>query len=117
MSFTLLKQDSETAARRGRLSTPHGNIETPIFMPVGTRASVKAMSPAELIELNAQIILGNTYHLFLKPGMKIMEKAGGLHKFMNWERPYPDRQRRVPGIQSVQSPKTKTGRGGIRLAY
>jgi len=87
MSFTLLKQDQESAARRGRISTPHGQIETPIFMPVGTRASVKAMSPAELIELNAQIILGNTYHLFLKPGMKIMEKAGGLHQFMNWQRP------------------------------
>jgi len=87
MSFTLLKKDAASAARRGRISTPHGPIETPIFMPVGTRASVKAVSPAELVELQAQIILGNTYHLFLKPGLEIMKKAGGLHRFMNWERP------------------------------
>jgi queuine tRNA-ribosyltransferase len=87
MSFKVLKKCPETGARRGVLSTPHGEINTPIFMPVGTRASVKAMSPAELIELNAEIILGNTYHLFLKPGMDIMAKAGGLHNFMGWNRP------------------------------
>ncbi len=82
--FELLKQDG--GARRGRLTTRHGTVETPVFMPVGTRATVKAMSPAELEELGAEIILGNTYHLFLRPGMEIMELAGGLHKFSNWKR-------------------------------
>ena len=87
MSFKVLKKCPDTGARRGVLKTPHGEINTPIFMPVGTRASVKAMSPQEMVDLNAEIILGNTYHLFLKPGMDIMAKAGGLHKFMGWDRP------------------------------
>ena len=87
MSFKLLKKCKDTKARCGVLTTPHGEINTPIFMPVGTRASVKAMSPQELIDLNAEVILGNTYHLFLKPGMEIIAKAGGLHKFMAWDRP------------------------------
>lgn len=87
MSFKVLKKCPDTGARRGVLTTPHGEINTPIFMPVGTRASVKAMSPEELVNLNAEVILGNTYHLFLKPGMEIIGKAGGLHKFMGWDRP------------------------------
>ncbi|MDD5596421.1 MAG: tRNA guanosine(34) transglycosylase Tgt [Victivallaceae bacterium] len=87
MSFKILKKCPSTGARRGVLTTPHGEINTPVFMPVGTRASVKAMSPAELLDLNAEIILGNTYHLFLKPGMEIIGRAGGLHRFMGWERP------------------------------
>ncbi len=87
MSFKVLKKCPDTAARRGVLITGHGEINTPVFMPVGTRASVKAMSPEELVNLNAEVILGNTYHLFLKPGMDIMAKAGGLHKFMGWNRP------------------------------
>ncbi len=74
------------AARRGQLTTRRGTIQTPVFMPVGTRATVKAMSPAELEELGAEIILGNTYHLFLRPGMELMAQAGGLHKFSNWNR-------------------------------
>jgi queuine tRNA-ribosyltransferase len=86
MSFELLKKCSATAARRGRLTTRHGVVNTPVFMPVGTRATVKAMSPRELEELDAEIILGNTYHLFLRPGMAIMKEAGGLHKFCNWNR-------------------------------
>ena len=74
-------------ARRGRLFTAHGAVETPVFMPVGTRGTVKAMTPREMAEeLDAQIILGNTYHLFLRPGMEIMEAAGGLHKFSHWDR-------------------------------
>ncbi len=85
--FTLLKSDSATRARRGRLQTTHGTIETPIFMPVGTQGTVKALDPRELRELEAQIILGNTYHLSLRPGMEIMEKLGGLHKFMGWDGP------------------------------
>ena len=84
--FKLLKKDSGSAARRGRLTTRRNTIETPVFMPVGTRATVKAMSPAELEELGAQIILGNTYHLFLRPGPELIEAAGGLHRFEHWER-------------------------------
>ncbi|SHI03281.1 tRNA guanosine(34) transglycosylase Tgt [Sporanaerobacter acetigenes] len=85
--FELLKESSECNARLGKLYTPHGVIETPIFMPVGTRATVKAMTPEEVKDLGAQIILSNTYHLYLKPGHKLIEEAGGLHKFMNWDKP------------------------------
>lgn len=85
--FSLLATDSQTAARRGRLSTPHGTIETPIFMPVGTHGALKAMTPAQVEETGAQIILSNTYHLHLAPGEGLIEKAGGLHRFMNWPHP------------------------------
>ncbi|MEP6670994.1 MAG: tRNA guanosine(34) transglycosylase Tgt, partial [Chthoniobacter sp.] len=85
--FTLLKTDTATKARRGRLVTNHGVVETPIFMPVGTQGSVKAVSPAELRQVGAQIILGNTYHLFVRPGMEVMKHFGGLHRFMNWDGP------------------------------
>jgi queuine tRNA-ribosyltransferase len=85
--FELLKQDSSSKARRGRLTTGHGVIETPAFMPVGTQGSVKAVSPRELRELKAQIILGNTYHLFVRPGMDVIRHFGGLHRFMNWDGP------------------------------
>jgi queuine tRNA-ribosyltransferase len=84
--FELLKRDKHTGARRGRLHTPHGSIETPVFMPVGTQATVKAMSPEELKEIGAEIILSNTYHLFLRPGHDVVREAGGLHAFMNWDR-------------------------------
>lgn len=77
----------ETGARAGKLVTPHGIIETPVFMPVGTRATVKAMSPREMEEIETQILLSNTYHLYLRPGVDLIEKAGGLHRFMNWHRP------------------------------
>ncbi|MDO4177393.1 MAG: tRNA guanosine(34) transglycosylase Tgt [Bacillota bacterium] len=87
VSFDLLKTDKKTEARRGILHTPHGDIETPIFMPVGTAATVKAMRPEQVEELGAQIILSNTYHLYLRPGMDVVKEAGGLHKFMNWNRP------------------------------
>ena len=88
LEFTLLKTDaSGTAARRGRLKVNHGTIETPIFMPVGTYGTVKAMSPLELREIQAQIILGNTFHLWLRPGTEILEKFGGLHGFMGWDGP------------------------------
>jgi queuine tRNA-ribosyltransferase len=85
--FELLKTDATTKARRGRLTTTRGVIETPVFMPVGTQASVKALDPRELHEMGTQIILGNTYHLNLRPGLEIITAAGGLHKFMNWDRP------------------------------
>ncbi len=87
LEFTLLKTDATTAARRGRVKVNHGTIETPIFMPVGTYGTVKAMSPLELHEIGAQVILGNTFHLWLRPGTDILEKFGGLHKFMGWDGP------------------------------
>ena len=85
--FELLHIDAQTGARRGRLHTPHGVIETPIFRPVGTQATVKTIEPRELLEINAQIILANTYHLHLRPGEDLVERAGGRHKYMNWPRP------------------------------
>jgi queuine tRNA-ribosyltransferase len=85
--FELLGQDRQSKARRGRLPTAHGLIETPAFIPVGTQGSVKAVSPRELHELNVQIILGNTYHLFVRPGLAAIKHFGGLHKFANWEGP------------------------------
>ena len=85
--FELLAQDRQTKARRGRLETAHGVIETPAFIPVGTQGSVKAVSPRELCELNAQIILGNAYHLFVRPGVDVIRHFGGLHRFMNWNGP------------------------------
>ncbi|KXU37534.1 tRNA-guanine(34) transglycosylase [Cephaloticoccus primus] len=85
--FHLIKTDSGTAARRGRLQTAHGTIETPIFMPVGTQATVKALTPAQLREIGAQIILGNTYHLNLRPTSELIAELGGLHRFMRWDGP------------------------------
>lgn len=87
IKYELLHECKQTGARRGRLTTPHGVIETPIFMPVGTQATVKAMTPEELKDMNAQIILSNTYHLYMRPGHDLIKEAGGLHKFMNWDRP------------------------------
>jgi queuine tRNA-ribosyltransferase len=84
--FELIAVDSKTSARAGLIYTDHGIIETPIFMPVGTQATVKAVEQRELIEIGAQIILGNAYHLYLRPGVEVIRKAGGLHKFMNWDR-------------------------------
>jgi len=85
--FELLAQDQQSKARHGRLLTARGAIETPAFMPIGTRGTVKAVSPRELRELNAQIILGNTYHLFVRPGIDVIKHFGGLHNFMNWDGP------------------------------
>ena len=83
----LLHVCKQTGARRGRLHTPHGVIETPVFMPVGTQATVKTMTPEELKDCGAQIILSNTYHLHLRPGEGLVERAGGLHTFMHWDKP------------------------------
>ena len=88
MDYKVVATNKDTKARAGLISTDHGDIETPIFMPVGTVGSVKAVHMSELRDdVKAQIILGNTYHLYLRPGMDIMEKAGGLHKFNSWDRP------------------------------
>ncbi len=85
--FQLFAQDRQSKARRGRLTTAHGVIETPAFMPVGTQGSVKAVTPRELRELSAQIVLGNTYHLFVRPGLDVIKHFGGLHRFMSWNGP------------------------------
>ena len=86
-SYEIIKECPHTHARAGILHTPHGDIETPIFMPVGTQATVKGLKPEDLKDVGAQIILSNTYHLYLRPGHEIIKQAGGLHKFMNWDRP------------------------------
>ena len=85
--FEVLAADAGSCARRGRLCTRRGIVETPVFMPVGTQGTVKAVSPRELHELQAQIILGNTYHLFVRPGLEVIRKMGGLHRFMGWDGP------------------------------
>jgi queuine tRNA-ribosyltransferase len=85
--FELIKEDPRTKARLGRFHTPHGSFDTPIFMPVGTQATVKAITPRDLHEMEAQIILANTYHLYIRPGHELVKEAGGLHKFMNWDKP------------------------------
>ncbi|MGI6149678.1 MAG: tRNA guanosine(34) transglycosylase Tgt [Limnochordia bacterium] len=85
--FTVNYQSTKTMARLGTINTQHGQIQTPVFMPVGTQATVKTMSPRELYELGAEIILSNTYHLYLRPGHDLVAEAGGLHRFMNWNRP------------------------------
>jgi len=87
LKFEILKTHRHSSARLGRITTPHGTIDTPAFMPVGTQATVKAMTPENLKDCGAQIVLGNTYHLYLRPGHQLIESLGGLHKFMNWDRP------------------------------
>lgn len=87
LSFELIKKDARTHARRGRVNLPHGAVETPIFMPVGTYGTVKGMTPRDLEEAKAQIILGNTFHLWLRPGLDVISKHKGLHDFMGWQKP------------------------------
>lgn len=84
--YELIKECSRSGARLGKLHTPHGTFDTPMFMPVGTQATVKTISPEELYDMGSQVILSNTYHLFLRPGQELVKKAGGLHKFMNYKR-------------------------------
>ncbi|MBR6013735.1 MAG: tRNA guanosine(34) transglycosylase Tgt [Selenomonadaceae bacterium] len=86
VTYELIHKDKFTGARAGILHTPHGDFFTPIFMPVGTQATVKTLSPEEISELGAEVILSNTYHLFLRPGAELIQKAGGLHKFMHWSK-------------------------------
>lgn len=87
MSFEILANDARTLARAGKLTTAHGDVLTPIFMPVGTQGTVKGMTPDALHAINAQILLGNTYHLYLRPGHELIRAFGGLHRFMGWNRP------------------------------
>ncbi len=85
--FKLIHTDASTAARRGVITTPHGAVESPFFMPVATTGTVKTMSSVDLHDMQSQMVLSNTYHLYLRPGLGLMEHAGGLHKFMNWDKP------------------------------
>jgi queuine tRNA-ribosyltransferase len=87
MVFTLISQDARTAARLGTIHTQHGAVQTPAFIPVGTQATVKALTPEDLRELGAEIVLCNTYHLYLRPGHELIQGLGGLHRFMHWDRP------------------------------
>ncbi len=113
-NFELLHKDPKTAARRGRLHTPHGVIETPIFMPVGTHGALKAMTPAQVEDTGAQIILSNTYHLHLKPGESLVKKAGGLHSFMNWKKPILTDS---GGFQVFSLPKKRIGEEGVHFRH
>ena len=85
--FQILNKQKGSAARTGILTTPHGTIQTPVFMPVGTNGTVKGVKPEELVEMGAEIILGNTYHLHLRPGEELIKEKGGLQKWTNWRRP------------------------------
>ena len=87
ITYELLHVDKSTGARRGIIHTPHGDIDTPIFMPVGTQATVKTLDPRDIKEIGSAVILSNTYHLWLRPGEDLVAKAGGLHKFMNYNGP------------------------------
>ena len=87
ISYELLKEEQNTSARLGKIITKYGEYKTPMFMPVGTRATVKTLTPEELYDMNSGIILANTYHLWLRPGEDLVAKAGGLHKFMNYNGP------------------------------
>ena len=100
IKFEILAEDKGTRARAGLLHTPHGVVETPIFMPVGTGGTVKGMTQDELETLGVQILLGNTYHLYLRPGHELIREAGGLHQLHVVAAPYPHRQRRVPSDES-----------------
>ncbi len=86
-AFEIEKKQKNSRARAGVFHTPHGNIETPVFVPVATQASIKAVPPKDLREIGVQVILANTYHLYLRPGDEIVKKLGGLHKFMGWDGP------------------------------
>src|SRR3569623_1059173 len=85
--YTLINKDKNTAARRGTVHTVHGDVPTPFFMPVATTATVKTMSTIDLNDMESPILLSNTYHLYLRPGLEVMQAAGGLHQFLNWKKP------------------------------
>src|SRR2546426_4131293 len=106
--FELLKTDISCKARLGRLTTSRGVIDTPVFMPVGTQGSVKALDPRELQEMGTQIILGNTYHLHIRPGLDIIRAAGGLHQFLNWGAPILTDSGVVQGLSLGKISKIKT---------
>ncbi len=103
MRFTVEHSDAHSEARAGMLSLPHGDVPTPVFMPVGTQGTVKAMTMRDIEDTDARIILNNTYHLFLRPGLELLEKAGGLHRFIGWQRPILTDSGRVSGVLACRS--------------
>ena len=110
---------SETSAaggRRGELSLPHGTVQTPVFMPVGTAATVKAVEQSVVEGLGAEIILANTYHLYLRPGHELIARAGGVHRFMSWERPDADGLGWVPGVFAGEAAQDYRRRRGVSVA-
>lgn len=113
-AFEVTARDGGTAARRGTLTTPHGVIETPIFMPVGTHAALRALTPAQVVEAGAQIVLANTYHLHLRPGEALVEKAGGLHRFMAMPLPILTDS---GGFQVFSLPKKEVTEEGVRFDF
>ncbi len=115
--FQLLQTDAATAARRRRLRTNHGLVDTPMFMPVGTQGTVKALTPAHLREVGAQIILGNTYHLNLRPGSELIRELGGLHKFMGWDGPILTDSGGFPGFLAGEAARRPRRRRGFPVAY
>src|SRR5258707_2553028 len=112
--FELFKTDWKSKARLGRLTTTRGVIDTPTFMPVGTQGSVKALDPRELLEMGTQIILGNTYHLHIRPGLEIISAAGDLHKFINWPKPILTDSGGFPVVSLAQNRKIKPHGVGFR---
>ena len=114
MQFELLKTDG--AARRGRLTLAHGVVQTPVFMPVGTYGTVKAMTPQALDDIGAQICLGNTFHLWLRPGLDVIHAHGGLHDFMGWHEADPHRLRRLPGLLARRHAQDHRGRRQVLVA-
>ncbi len=111
--FSVEARDGD--ARAGVLVTPRGVVRTPCFMPVGTKGTVKAMTPERLKAVGAQIVLANTYHLALRPGSDVVRRLGGLHSFMQWDGPHPHRQRGVPGLQSAGHGEHRGHRRGLPL--
>src|SRR2546430_16632400 len=109
--FELLKTDTSSKARLGRLTTAHGVVDTPVFMSVGTQGSVKALDPRELREMGTQIILGNTYHLNIRPGLEIIRAAGGLHRVINWTGPILTDSGGFYGFSLATISNIKTHRG------
>ena len=115
--FEFRIQSRDGLARAGTLTLPHGEVQTPAFMPVGTHAVVRGLSAADVRRTGAQIILGNTYHLHLRPGEAVVQEMGGLHRFTTWDRPDADRLGRVPGLLAPRAPQHRRARGGVPEPY
>jgi len=120
LKFELIKKDPFSEARLGRIETSHGSFTTPAFLPVGTQGTIKSLTPEELVDIGVEVILGNTYHLYLRPGHEIIGKLGGLHKFIHWDQPilkprWPPKDFRRRGNLSVSpgwfSPSSHTRKG------
>ena len=118
MKFTIHKKDQKSNARLAEFETAHGIVKTPIFMPVGTAGTVKGVHQKEIEkDTQAQIILGNTYHLYLRPGLDVIESTGGLHKFIGWDKPLLTDSGGVSGLFSIWSKKNYRKRSNFSISY